>query len=199
MSAEPIAIAVIAAAYLLGSIPFGLLIARLRTVNVREAGSGNIGATNVARTVGKKLGALVLLLDALKGALPMLAAGALDLAGRAGPYAPTFVGIAAIAGHCFPVWLRFRGGKGVATALGVFLVLDPLVIGIAAGLFAGVYAGFRVVSLGSMCAAASVPLLLWALGRPPEAIVLGAAGAAIVLFQHRGNLARLLGGREHRL
>ena len=199
MSADPIAIATIAFAYLLGSIPFGLLLARFRSVDVREAGSGNIGATNVARTAGKKLGVVVLLLDALKGALPMLIAGALDVTGRAGPYAITLVGVAAIAGHCFPIWLRFRGGKGVATALGVFVVLDPLAIGLAAMLFALLYRAFRVVSIGSMAAAAGVPILLALFGRPPEAIALGAAGAAIVLFQHRGNLQRLLRGNEHRL
>jgi acyl phosphate:glycerol-3-phosphate acyltransferase len=199
MSADPVAIATIACAYLLGSIPFGLLLARLRSVDVRKEGSGNIGATNVARTAGKKLGVMVLLLDALKGALPMIAAFALDLGARAGPYAITLVGLAAIAGHCFPVWLRFRGGKGVATALGVFLVLDPLAIGLAAILFAVLYAAFHVVSIGSMSASAAVPLLLHFFGRPPEAVALGAAGAAIVIFQHRGNLRRLLRGSEHRL
>ena len=199
MTADPVAITTIVASYFLGSIPFGLLLARLRAVDVRAAGSGNIGATNVARTAGKKLGVLVLVLDALKGATPMLVAGALDLSTRAGPYAITLVGLAAIAGHCFPVWLAFRGGKGVATALGVFVVLDPLAIGLAAALFAVLYAAFRVVSIGSMSAAAAVPLLLWLLGRPPEAIALGAAGAAIVVFQHRGNLSRLLRGSEHRL
>jgi acyl phosphate:glycerol-3-phosphate acyltransferase len=199
MSADPVAIATIACAYLLGSIPFGLLLARLRSVDVRKAGSGNIGATNVARTAGKKLGVVVLLLDALKGAVPMLVAFALDLGTRAGPYAITLVGLAAIAGHCFPIWLKFRGGKGVATALGVFLVLDPLSIALASLLFALLYAAFRVVSIGSMAASASVPLLLLVFGRPPEAIALGAAGAAIVIFQHRGNLQRLLRGSEHRL
>ncbi len=199
MSPDPIAVAAIAFAYLLGSIPVGLVLARSRAVDVRTRGSGNIGATNVTRTLGKGAGAVVLVLDALKGALPMLVASALDVAGRAGPYAVTLVGVAAIAGHCFPVWLRFRGGKGVATALGVFIVLDPAAIAVATAAFAVLLAKLRIVSVASMTAAVSIPITLAVLGRPPEAIALGAAGAAIVLVQHRHNARRLLAGRERPL
>ncbi|HLU68999.1 MAG TPA: glycerol-3-phosphate 1-O-acyltransferase PlsY [Kofleriaceae bacterium] len=193
-----LAIAIVLAAYLLGSIPFGLLIGKRMGVDVRKAGSGNIGATNVARTVGKKVGALVLLLDALKGAAPLAAWVALDLGERIqiapaiDPYLLTAVGLAPILGHCFPVWLGFRGGKGVATALGVFLVMDPLVILLAAALFAALYLAFRIVSIGSLSAALAVPILSAVLGRPAPVIALGAAGALVVFVKHRGNIARLL-------
>ena len=149
--------AAVLAAYLVGSIPTGYLIGRRRGVDVRTQGSGNIGATNVARTMGKRLGILVLVLDALKGAAPLAAWRAADLAihldGRIDPYLFTAVGLAPIVGHCFPVWLRFRGGKGVATALGVFLVADPILIAIGLALYAIIYAMTRIVSIGSLTAA----------------------------------------------
>lgn len=199
MTADAVAIALIALAYLIGSIPVGVMVGRARDVDVRQAGSGNIGATNVARTAGKGLGALVLFADALKGALPMLAALALDLGSRAGPYAITLVGTAAIAGHCYPVWLRFRGGKGVATALGVFAVADPVAIAVAVATFAAVFRATRYVSLGSMTGAAAVPVFAALLGRPPEIFALAATGAAIVIAKHRENARRLLRGEEYRL
>jgi glycerol-3-phosphate acyltransferase PlsY len=188
----------IAASYLLGSIPTGLLIGKKMGVDVRTQGSGNIGATNVARTVGKKVGVLVLLLDALKGALPALLFTALDLDARihlgdpVDRYLVTAVGLAPIVGHCFPVWLRFRGGKGVATAMGVFLVVDPLSLAVGAALFALLYATFRIVSIGSMSAALAIPIACALLGRPLPVILLAAGGAAIVLGKHHGNIRRLL-------
>lgn len=194
---EPVAIAVIAAAYLCGSVPFGLLVGRARGIDVRATGSGNIGATNVARSLGKKLGALVLVLDAAKGAT---AVGLLRLALARGWDVPLWVvasaGFAAMIGHCYPIWLRLRGGKGVATALGVFLVIDPLVAGIGVLLFAIFYALFRIASIGSVVAAASFPLLLWVLARPVELVCFGVAGAALVIVKHRGNIARLLRREE---
>ncbi len=199
MSATQLGIAVVVGAYFLGSIPFGLLIARARGVDIREVGSGNIGATNVARGLGKKLGAVVLVLDALKGALPMLAVMWLELGDRAGPYFVTATGIVAIAGHCFPVWLRFRGGKGVATSLGVFLAADPLVAGIGVLIFVSLYALFRIASIGSITAATSFPVLLYALGRPRELVALGGLGALLVLFTHRLNIGRLLRGSENKV
>lgn len=185
------------AAYLLGSIPFGLLIGKRRGVDVRTTGSGNIGATNVARSVGKKLGALVLLLDALKGALPVIGLRVAAAQGVSVPPAVVAaVALAAIVGHCYPVWLRFRGGKGVATALGVFLAVDPAAAGVGVGVFALLYLAFRVVSLGSVTAAIAIPTFLALAGRPPAIIGLGVAGALIVIVKHRGNLARLLRREE---
>jgi acyl phosphate:glycerol-3-phosphate acyltransferase len=192
----------VVASYLLGSIPTGLLIGKKMGVDVRTQGSGNIGATNVARTVGKKVGVLVLLLDALKGALPVALFIALDLDRRIDLGSPvdrflvTAVGLAPIVGHCFPVWLRFRGGKGVATALGVFLVVDPISLAVGAALFAGLYAAFRIVSIGSMAASLVIPIACALLGRPLPTILLAAAGAAIVLGKHHGNIRRLLRRRE---
>jgi glycerol-3-phosphate acyltransferase PlsY len=192
----------VVAAYLLGSIPTGLLIGKKMGVDVRTRGSGNIGATNVARTVGKKVGVLVLLLDALKGGAPVALLAALDLDRRIAVGAPlddylvTAVGLAPIIGHCFPVWLGFRGGKGVATALGVFLVVDPLALAIGAALFAALYAAFRIVSIGSMVAAIAIPIASAALGRPMPVVVLALAGALIVIGKHHGNIRRLLRRNE---
>jgi glycerol-3-phosphate acyltransferase PlsY len=187
-----LAIAFVAGAYLLGSIPFGLILGRLRGVDVREVGSGNIGATNVARSLGKKLGLVVLVLDLAKGALPVLLLRRLGLDARVHPFLLTAVGMAPILGHCFPVWLRLRGGKGVATALGVFLAMDPAVTGMAALVFAVLYALFRVVSLGSMIATVSLATLLWLLDRPVPEVALGVLAAALILVQHRQNIRRLL-------
>jgi glycerol-3-phosphate acyltransferase PlsY len=181
--------------YLCGSIPFGLLIARRRGVDPRTTGSGNIGATNVARALGKKTGALVLAIDALKGALPTaLAMVAID--GRGGPWMVPAVGLAAITGHCFPVWLALRGGKGVATALGVFLVLDPIAVVGSALVFAILYLPLRVVSLASMAAAISFPVFLLLLGRPSQWIDLALIASIVIVLRHRENIRRLLGRRE---
>jgi glycerol-3-phosphate acyltransferase PlsY len=194
--------ALVVASYLLGSIPTGLLIGKRMGVDVRTVGSGNIGATNVARTVGKKVGLLVLLLDALKGALPLALFAALDLDTRIDlgapldPWLVTAVGLAPIVGHCFPVWLRFRGGKGVATALGVFLVMDPPILGLAVLAFALIYGATRIVSLASMTAAVTVPVASSLLGRPAAIVALGAAGAVIVVVKHHQNIRRLLGRAE---
>jgi glycerol-3-phosphate acyltransferase PlsY len=189
-------------AYLLGSIPMGLLIGKKMGVDVRTQGSGNIGATNVARTVGKKVGILVLLLDALKGAMPIaLYIGLeldtrIDLGAALDPYLFTAVGLAPIIGHCFPVWLRFRGGKGVATALGVFLVAEPVSLAAGAALFAVLYAAFRIVSIGSLAASITIPVVCLLLGRPLPVVLLAAAGAAIIIGKHHGNIRRLLGKSE---
>ena len=202
MSDSVVATALVVASYLLGSIPTGLLIGKRMGVDVRKVGSGNIGATNVARTVGKQVGVLVLLLDALKGALPLALFTGLDLDTRIAldpgidPWLMTAVGLAPIVGHCFPVWLRFHGGKGVATALGVFLVMDPPIIGIAVLAFALLYAVTRIVSIGSLTAAVTVPLASFLLGRPAPIVALGAAGAVIVIIKHHQNIRRLLGRAE---
>jgi acyl phosphate:glycerol-3-phosphate acyltransferase len=198
MMDELAATLLVVAAYLLGSIPTGLLIGKKMGVDVRTQGSGNIGATNVARTVGKRVGVLVLLLDALKGAAPVALLAALDLDRRIAVGAPlddylvTAVGLAPIVGHCFPVWLGFRGGKGVATALGVFMVVDPLALCVGAALFAALYAAFRIVSIGSMAAAIAVPIASALFGRPLPVVLLAIGGAVIVIGKHHGNIRRLL-------
>ena len=187
------------AGYLLGSIPFGLIFAKiLGGTDVREHGSGNIGATNVSRVVGPLAGILTLLLDVAKGA------AAVWLAARISDHAAitmTLVGVAALLGHCFPVWLKFKGGKGVATALGVYLALCPSAALAALVLFILVVAFWRYVSLGSLAAAASMPLLiyfLWAPGHaPPLVLSLGTLFAAVLIFyKHDANLQRLVDGTE---
>jgi len=186
-------------AALFGSIPFGFLVARARGVDVRAVGSGNIGATNVARAIGKPLGLLVLALDAAKGALALLV---LAWAGLDG--APRFVaahalalgGLLAVLGHCFTPWLGFRGGKGVATSLGVLLVWEPRALALALLVFAALFARGRRVSLGSLGAAASLPLTLAWLGHDLGSLGIAAGLVTVVAFQHRENLARLRGGSE---
>jgi glycerol-3-phosphate acyltransferase PlsY len=187
------------AAYFLGSIPFGVILARLfGGADVRKAGSGNIGATNVVRVAGPLAGILTLFLDIAKGA------GAVLLAERLADHSAAWMMIAAFAalvGHCFSVWLKFRGGKGVATAAGAFLVLSPLACLAAVILFLLMVIFWRYVSLGSLSAAAAMPLLtyfLWAPRRaPPLAVTYGTVAVTLlVLFKHRGNLQRLLHGAE---
>jgi acyl phosphate:glycerol-3-phosphate acyltransferase len=183
-------------AYLLGSIPTGLLVARARGVDVRTVGSGNIGATNVARAVGKPLAALVLLADAAKGFLPPFL-GARVL--HAGPWVIALAGFLAILGHVFPLWLRFRGGKGVATALGVFLALAPLAAAVGLATYLLAYAGFRISSLGSMLGATALLVTMACTGRPVPSLALGAAAWLLIMVRHRGNIQRLLQRRESKV
>ena len=189
-------------AYLLGSVPFGFLVAKARQGrDIRSTGSGNIGAANVARVVGPGAGALTLLLDAAKGYLAVWLAA--RFTGESGATWMILAALAAIVGHVFPVWLGFRGGRGVATGVGVFLlicwpaVLAALVIWLAVVLF------WRYVSLGSMVAAASLPLLVYLLYdlkyAPPQAVSIGTLVAAlIVIVKHRPNIQRLVAGTEPR-
>jgi glycerol-3-phosphate acyltransferase PlsY len=197
---------VVALAYLLGSIPFGYLVVRARGGgDVRETGSGGTGATNVTRRAGKGAGLLTLLLDALKGAAAVFIAR-LALTEHFGvDWWVAAAAVAAVAGHVFPVWLGFRGGKGVATGLGVFAVLAPAALLCALPVFVLVVLATRYVSLGSIVAAALVPLAVWALGtraaRGEELLpVLTAAsvGGALIIFMHRANIGRLLRGEESR-
>jgi glycerol-3-phosphate acyltransferase PlsY len=192
-------IAIPIVAYLLGSIPFGLLLTKLfGGGDVRKAGSGNIGATNVARVAGPLPGILTLLLDAAKGA------AAVWLAARFSNESATWMVIAALAaliGHCFPIWLHFHGGKGVATAAGVFLMLSPLALLGSMMVFILVVAFWRYVSLGSISAAASMPLLIYLLWAPrhapPLAVTFGALAAAIlIIYKHDANIQRLVDGEE---
>ncbi len=188
MTFDPLLLALFAGAYLLGAVPFGLLVARSAGVDVRETGSGNIGATNVARTAGKPLGALTLLLDAFKGAAPVLVAAHVL---HAPTWAQVVTGLVAVLAHMFPIYLSFRGGKGVATALGVFLALTPASAGVAVLVFALVVAPFRVVSVGSLTAAVALTgSTVWLDGRP-EVIGLAGAVTILVFIRHAGNIRRL--------
>lgn len=180
-------------AYLAGAIPFGAVLARARGIDIQKVGSGNIGATNVSRSLGKRLGALVLLLDALKGALPVL--GAMHFAdGDHGTIAAT--GFAAIVGHCYSFWLTFRGGKGVATSLGVFVVIDPLATAIVVALFVALAVLFRKASAASLIATSALVILVWRLDRPTATVVLAVAVGTLILWRHRDNLVRLADGSE---
>jgi len=185
--------------YVLGSIPFGVLMARLfGGRDVRKAGSGNIGATNVVRVVGPLAGILTLLSDSAKGWFAVWMA-ARTMHGEA--FAMVLAGFFAMLGHCFPIWLRFRGGKGVATAAGVFAALCPAAMLAATILFLLVVGFWRFVSLASVAAAAAIPLLvylLWAphFAPPVSVTLISLAIAALVVSQHRGNISRLARGEE---
>jgi acyl phosphate:glycerol-3-phosphate acyltransferase len=187
--------------YLLGSIPFGYLLVRATGGgDIRFQGSGNIGATNVVRSSGWTIGVLTLLLDAAKGSFAVWLA---DHFSRGNIHLAIYAGLAAILGHVFPVWLRFDGGKGVATSLGVFLVICWPAVAAAAILFVLVVAFWRYVSLGSISAAAALPLLVYLLyapgHAPPTAVTFSTLlAAALVIVKHRDNIERLLAGTEPR-
>lgn len=179
--------------YLLGSLPFGLWLVRaFRGVDIRRYGSGNIGTTNVLRVGGPALALLVLVADAGKGFLPVWLARALGM----GEGMAVLAGVAAMTGHSWSAWLGFRGGKGVATGLGVLIGLDGRVALIAGGIWLAVVLLTRYSSLGSMTAAISVPIVMAWLGAPPPRLAFGAAAAAVVLVRHRSNIQRLLRGEE---
>lgn len=209
--------------YLLGSIPFGYLLVRIfRGEDVRQSGSGNIGATNVSRK-SPALGGLTLLLDALKGSAAVVVAimlSRLEIMGWAESNLPWYTdhpwtpmpslviiraaaaALFAVLGHIFPVWLKFRGGKGVATGLGAFIVIAPKAVLVAAGIFIAVVVIFRYVSLGSIVAAAAFPLLAYeirAYGNAPMALAFMAATSLLIIVRHHENIRRLLAGTESRV
>ncbi|OPX21578.1 MAG: acyl-phosphate glycerol 3-phosphate acyltransferase [Planctomycetales bacterium 4484_123] len=203
-------------AYLLGSIPFGVIIARAHGVDLRAHGSGNIGATNVGRVLGRKWGCLCFVLDVLKGFVPVLLVGLYlgrDSDGLPSAYQQAgwlAVAFGAIAGHVFSLWMRFRGGKGVATSLGVLMGFFPYFTWpalAALALWVAVVLAWRYVSLASVTAAAAFPLLFlaaclaagWPVGRLWPLLAFAAAMAALVIVRHRSNLARLLAGTENRI
>lgn len=182
----------IALAYLLGSVPTGYLLGYFSGVDVRKAGSGNVGATNVARVAGKKLGLLTLIGDAAKGFIPVCLAFWLGLdEGLTG-----LVALAAFVGHLYPIFLRFHGGKGVATALGALLALAPEATGILLVVFLAVALAWRMVSLASMIAAGAAPVVLWLLGYPEPWIGATAVMALAIVWRHRANIERLAAGAE---
>jgi acyl phosphate:glycerol-3-phosphate acyltransferase len=194
---------IIAASYLLGSIPFGYLLVRIfRGEDVRQSGSGNIGATNVSRK-SPVLGVMTLLLDAAKGSSAVTLAYFISPHGASNtPYrAMSLAALMAVAGHIFPVWLKFRGGKGVATGLGSFVVIAPKAVLIAAGIFVLLVLAFRYVSLGSVASVALFPSLAWRLHEFGDAwavLAFMSLASALIVVKHAGNIARLLAGTESR-
>lgn len=186
------AVLVVMLAYLIGSIPFGYLIVRMTgRGDVRQTGSGGTGATNVSRRAGKAAGVVTLMLDALKGAIAVLIATRFSEG-----WVIAAAAIAVIVGHIFPVWLGFRGGKGVATAVGVFLVLAPWAVLCAGIVFLIVFLLTRYVSLGSITGAATIPIILSPTGFTSATFTCALVVAALVIFAHRANIARLLNGTE---
>jgi glycerol-3-phosphate acyltransferase PlsY len=196
----------LAAAYLYGSVPFGFLAAKLlKGVDIRTTGSGNIGATNAARVLGFRFFPVIMLLDMSKGFVPTFLASRYFAQGGYEP-APVAVaaGLCAILGHVFPVYLHFKGGKAVATGTGVFLVLAPWAVLIAAGIWAAVFAVWRYVSLASVSAAVTLPVAFFLVYGDPGGTGRFGAGfsivaAAFVIYLHRGNIRRLLAGTENRI
>jgi glycerol-3-phosphate acyltransferase PlsY len=186
---------VIIAAYLIGSVPFALLVARgWGTGDLHRVGSGNLGAANVFRATGVKAGVLVALLDIGKGAASVMLAERLsrDTASVA------LAGLAAVVGHIYPVWLRFRGGKGVATACGVVSLLTPLAVPPALGIFVVTVWASKYVSLGSVVASLALPPIAYAMGNSVPAVVVACAVSALIVFRHRSNLVRVRTGTERR-
>ncbi len=186
----------VAVAYLLGAVPFGLLVARRQGgVDLRRVGSGNIGATNVLRAVGRGAAALTLLGDIGKGA----AAVAVGKAAGAAPGVLALVGLTAVLGHVFPVTLRFRGGKGVATTLGVVLVAMPVVGALLLLIWLAVAGLTRYSSLSALVAALALPIFAWLLDGRPAMILLGIALLLLILLRHRENIRRLWQGTEGKI
>jgi glycerol-3-phosphate acyltransferase PlsY len=190
-----LSIILVAASYLVGSIPVGVLVGWLFGFDPRRVGSGNIGMTNVARAAGRGAAALTFSGDVLKGALPVLAVRALG----ADATTIALVALAAFAGSIFSIFLGFKGGRGVSTSLGIWLAMAPVATLLAFAVFLIVLAVTRIVSMGSICAAIALPVLIVAMGLPRAYQVLIAVMAVIVLLRHRDNIQRLLSGKEPRL
>lgn len=181
--------------YFVGSIPFAFLLSRQRGIDLRQAGSRNIGASNVLRTTGVRAAVLAMVLDGVKGTLAVLVAQLLS----AGTMAAVIAAFASVVGHIYPVWLRFRGGKGVATAAGAFAVLAPEALGIASCVFLLAVLATRFISVGSIAGALTLALVA-TFSDAPAVIALGAsASALVIIYRHRENLARLVAGTERRI
>lgn len=185
---------VVILAYLLGSIPFAYLAGRARGVDMRTVGSGNLGAANVFRTLGREMGIAVMAADILKGVVAVVIARLVTDE----PW-PAIAAAAAMAGHVFPVWLRFKGGKGVAVGGGAVIALMPLAALVLFAIWILVVATTRYTSLAAIVGCLAAAPLAWALGYPASVIAFAALGAAAVLFLHRANIGRLLRGEEHRI
>jgi glycerol-3-phosphate acyltransferase PlsY len=189
------AVGVLVGAYLLGSVPFSYFVARHRGVDVRKVGSGNVGATNVMRSVGRGPGLLAFALDFLKGSAATLLALSVE---REGPL-PAIAAATAVVGHMYPVWLRFRGGKGVATGAGAFLPLVPAATAAALVAFGLALAITRYVSVSSLVGCATLAAVAFVLRGPSAVAFAASVTALLILWKHRGNLARIAQGTENRL
>jgi glycerol-3-phosphate acyltransferase PlsY len=193
-------------AYLLGSIPTGFLVAKARGVDIRTVGSGNIGATNVFRILGKAAGVFVLLADAAKGWLAVFVVTKLvsgwfypEAGSLAREWFALCAGVAAILGHNYTCWLHFKGGKGIATSAGVLVALVPVPLLIILGIWIIVFALSRYVSLASISAAFALPFAAWARGESRTIILVTAALAALAIYKHKANIQRLINGTENRI
>ena len=180
--------------YLLGSIPTGYIIGALAGIDIRKVGSGNVGATNVARTVGKTKGLLTLTADVAKGFIPVFVALRFGLSNTA----VASVGVAAFLGHLYPVFLKFQGGKGVATALGVLLALAPMATLVLVAVFGVVVFFSRIASVSSIAAAVAAPITLWSFSYPPTIVAMSVFLAVMIILRHRENIRRLRAGTEPR-
>jgi acyl phosphate:glycerol-3-phosphate acyltransferase len=181
--------------YLVGSIPFAYVLSRRQGIDLRRTGSGNVGASNVLRTTGARAAVLAMMLDGVKGTLAVVMAQLLS----AGPIATVAAAFAAIVGHVYPVWLRFRGGKGVATAAGAFALLAPKAMGIAAAVFLVAVIATRYISVGSIAGALTL-VIVAVITDVPGVVAIGAtASTIIIVYRHRGNLTRLVAGTERRI
>ena len=190
-------LAVVTLAYLVGSVPFAFLLARRRGIDLRRVGSGNVGAANVLRTSGVRTAVIAMGLDVVKGVVAVVMAQ--RLAGGSGSAAPMAAGLASVFGHIYPVWLRFRGGKGVATAAGVFAVLTPVALACASGAFVLAVWITRYISVGSVIGALTLAVVALVTGAPEVVEVGSAIVALLILHRHRANIARVLAGTERRV
>jgi len=190
----PIGVFIVLFGYLLGSVPTGLVLTRLFSkVDPRRSGSQNIGATNIYRTAGKTLGILTLVGDVLKGAIPVVLAIQFGVSSRW----IAIAGLSAVLGHVFPVFLGFKGGKGVATALGAYLIMSPVAVLIECFVFAGLVWKWRYISLGSIACATTIPVLIAFFRSDSQAyFIVSVIIAALILYRHQTNIARLLQGNE---
>lgn len=180
--------------YLMGSVPVGFILGSRSGIDVRAVGSGNVGATNVARVVGKRQGILTLIADTAKGFLPVILAMQLG----ASLAATVLVGAAAFLGHLYPIFLKFKGGKGVATALGVFLAVAPMATLVLVALFACTVLASRIVSLSSILTAVAAPIIIWLFSYPPLVVGMAAFIALAITYRHRSNIRRMMNGSEPR-
>lgn len=185
---------VLATNYLLGSIPSAYLVGKMKGIDIRQEGSGNIGATNAFRVMGKGAGILVLILDALKGVLGVQLA---RLVG--GPWFVVGASLLVIFGHSYSIFLKFKGGKGVATGGGIVLALAPVTVAIQLVIFVVVVAITKYASLGSIIAAVSIPLTMYLVGEPLPVTIFGIFGATLVIYRHIPNIKRLFQGNENRI
>jgi glycerol-3-phosphate acyltransferase PlsY len=186
---------IIAIGYLVGSIPFAYLLSRRRGIDLRAVGSGNVGATNVLRTSGVPMAVAAMVLDALKGSVAVLVVSPVT----PGPGMPVAAGLASVIGHIYPVWLGFKGGKGVATAAGVFGVLAPAALGMASAVFVLAVWMTRYISAGSLAGAVALAVAAAASDVPATVAAGAAVTALVIIHRHRGNLSRILAGTERRV